>query len=351
MKPSSPYSINFTRLAFLIISIVGGIAIAASTRGTEYPIPIWVGTLGGVISSCTVIYLEQLSRRFTLRGFSTATFGLMIGIFCAWLLNFMPLQELINILAGSQAQANTLHLIYQCLTYLILAFIGITISLRSGQEDFAFIIPYIRFRQTNASEQRLVLAASATLDGRLIPLLESGVIEGHLIIPRYILDEITAMAESPDQNKKHRGERALEMLEKLRKDANFKITVSNGSERNDENNLDALLTQTTKLENAKLITSDDALTKAARLQGINVLNLDEIAEAFHPPINVGEKIKLAITRPGKDENQGVGYLSDGSMIVVNNAAKLLGTTQSVVVISKLQTNTGLMVFAELEDKT
>lgn len=348
LKSTSPHSINFARLAFLIISILGGIGIAMSTRDTDYRIPVWVGTFGAVVISMGMIYLEHLSRGFTLRGFSTATFGLMIGILCAWLLNLLPMRDILDYITNSPSQAATLHLLYKSITYLTLAFFGITVSLRSGQEDFAFIIPYIRFRQTNASEEVLLLDSTTVTDGRLIGLLDNGVLEGRLMLPRYVLEEVRALADSSSDGKKERGERALALLEDLQKHPEHKLFINEGDATSEEESEEQRLVQTAKLNNARIITTDDALTKSARLQGVSVMNLDETARSFMPAVNLGEKLKLTITRPGKEDHQGVGYLADGSMIVVNQGMSKMGATIDVVVVSKLQTSTGVMIFAELE---
>ena len=348
MNGGSNNSINFARVVFLLVSLIGGTAIAVGTRGSSFTIPIWAGVLGGLFLGGGVIAVETIGNRFTLRGFTTATFGFMVGIFCAWLLNLLPVSELLDLLGETREESDTLLLVYRFITYTVLAFLGVTISIRSGQEDFAFIIPYIRFRQSNTSEQLLLLDASTVLDGRLMQLLSSGAIEGRMLIPQYILDKLKGYVDSSSSGKREKGERALSLLEELREHKTYKLSVHDNNEAPNEA-LDVRLAKTAKVTNAKLITTDDALTKTARLQGVTVMNIDEIADAFRPKVNVGDKVKLTITRPGKDEGQGVGYMADGSMIVVNKAAQFMGAVKSVIIISKLQTNTGLMVFAELEE--
>lgn len=347
----NPYSssLNFTRLAFLLISTYIGVILAAGTRGAKYEISMWTGVLGVLMISIAIVYLEHLGRRFTLKGSVTVIFGLMVGVFCAWLMNLFPIQELIESLAASREQAGSLLLLYRSMTYLSLAYIGVSLALRSGHEDFALIIPYIRFRQSNASEQLLLLGPSAIMDGRLLPLIKTGALEGRIIVPNYVLEEIKQFVASSSSGKRERGERALNSLEHLRKNKEFRMSVNHNDEMDSDDEMDMRLVKTARTNNAKLITTDDALTKTARLQNVPVMNLDEVSKAFLPPINVGDHLKLTITRPGKEEHQGVGYLPDGSMIVVNHGAQYMGSMKPIVVISKLQTNTGLMVFAEIEE--
>jgi len=228
-----------------------------------------------------------------------------------------------------------------------MGFLGVVLALRSGKEDFAFIIPYIRFRQSNVNEQVLLLDSSVILDSRLPELIEAKVIEGNLLVPQYVLEEINQMANSGSSAVKERGKRALGTLDDFRKNKEINLTISRNEESNETEALEEKLVTSAQANNAKLITTDDALAKSARVQNVNVMNLDEVAQALQPTVVVGEKLKLALTRTGKEEHQGVGYLQDGSMIVVNHGVSLIGTTQEVVAVSKMQTSTGLLVFAEL----
>jgi len=159
------------------------------------------------------------------------------------------------------------------------------------------------------------------------------------------------MANSASIATKEKGQRALDILDELRKSSEVRLTVNTNEADTSGETTEAKLINSAQITNAKLITTDDALAKSARLQNVPVMNLDEVAQAFQPTVVVGEKLKLAISRTGKEDHQGVGYLQDGSMIVVNNGASLIGTQQNVVVVSKMQTGTGLLVFAELENQS
>jgi uncharacterized protein YacL len=156
------------------------------------------------------------------------------------------------------------------------------------------------------------------------------------------------MTSSPSATQRQRGQRGVEVLDQMHADPATQLVIHESGKTTQEAPYHTRMIEVARLLDARLLTTDETLAKVARLQGVMVLNLQELTEALKPNIIVGEKIRLALVRPGKDEHQAVGYLTDGTMIVVNHAAELMGTTQNIYVISKLQTSNGLMVFAELD---
>ena len=207
----------------------------------------------------------------------------------------------------------------------------------------------VRFRQDAASGQPLLLDADVIMDGRVPRIHASGFLTGRLIVPRFVLDELKVLAGSPSPGKRQRGERGLDSLEEMQNDKNIRISIHDPHETASNAGMDTRLIQTARMLGARLLTTDENLTKVARLQNAEVLNINDLSEALKPAVVVGEKIRLALVRGGKDEHQAVGYLPDGTMIVVNHGAPKIGTTQDVLVISTLQTSAGQMVFAELFD--
>lgn len=300
------------------------------------------------------ILVECLMKGFTLRGFSTATFGLLIGLLCAFLLSRVGVATLVDVALSSQEGGygeigEALVLAVNVSLYASLGFIGTVLSLRSNQEDFSFIIPYVRFRQDSASGQPLLLDADVIMDGRIPRLLKSGFLNGRLIIPRFILDELQMLAASPSPGKRQRGQRGLEVLEELQKNPGVPVTIHDATGIAESETLQGRLVQTARVLSARILTTDERLTKVAGLQDVDLINLNELAESLRPALVVGEKVRLPLVRAGKDDHQAVGYLPDGTMIVVNHAISKIGTLQDVVVISMLQTSAGQMVFAELND--
>jgi uncharacterized protein YacL len=343
----TPPSVNVARLIYLLVCELAGVAIVLSTRDGSLiePLPLWVGIVGGLLVGGFFVLVESLMKGFSLRGFSTATFGLLVGLLCAWLLTRVGLSNLLSLIFDRDA-AGPLKLALDVTLFASLGFIGAVLALRSSKDDFAFIIPYVRFRDHSTGGQPVVVDAEAIMDGHIPRLCRSGFLSGGLIIPRFVLEEIQVLANSPNSANQQRGQRALSCLDEMQADRDLNVTIHDSREVAEDETLQARLVQTAKLMGARLMTSDDSLGKVARLQNIKVLSIQELSDALRPRVAVGEKIRLALVRPGKDDHQAIGYLEDGTMIVVNNAVARIGTTQDVIVISTLKTATGQMVFAE-----
>lgn len=347
MKSKSLSAVNLTRIIYLIFSVLAGVAISVSSKGSENAIPVWLGIVVGLIIAVFFIILANTAKKFSLRGLTSASIGLLVGVFSAWALNKIPFGAILSTVFGS-TNAALYELAVTLFLYISLGFLGVFLALRAGADEFAVLIPYVRFRQQDSNTRPVLLDDSAVVDGRLTPLLESGFLDRNIILPRYILDEIQVLANSPSSGKRESGERAMNALEQLKHHKDIKLTVYDKDEMTENETVNIRLIQTAKNTNAKLVTTNEAISQSARLHDLDVLNLDDLANALRPPIVVGEKIKLNLTRGGKEDHQGVGYLSDGSMIVVNQAAQYIGTIKTVVVVSKLQTSSGLMVFADLD---
>ena len=353
MSSSSP-AVNVARLTYLLVCEAAGFFIALSARNSGYDFPLWGGLAGGLLVAAFFILVETLIKGFTLRGFSTATFGLCVGLFCAWLLTRVQLSALFELVFRDKltGQDNfdtligVLRLAFDLSLYASLGFIGAVLALRSNRDEFAFIIPYVRFRQDAATGQPIVLDPEAVMDGRVPGILRAGFLHGRLIVPRFVLAELHELANSPSSASRQRGQRGLDYLEQMQAAPDLQITIHDTRDLAGDETMTARLLETTRLLGARLMTVDDTLGKVAKLQNVPVLNLHELDEVLKPSITVGERLRIALVRPGKEEHQAVGYLPDGTMIVVNNAAAKIGSTIDALVISTLQTNAGTMVFAE-----
>jgi uncharacterized protein YacL len=351
----APASVNVARLIYLLVCEGAGVAIALSTKGTPVEISMTAGLIGGLMVGGFFIWVETLVKGFSLRGFSTATFGLLVGVFCAWLLTrvgisnlvTLAMREKIDTTANGADLAATVTLTLEIILYASLGFLGAVLALRSSRDDFAFILPYVRFRQDSSTGQPVVLDAEAVMDGRVPGIVRAGFLRGRLVVPRFVLDEIQVLANSPTPANRQRAERGLACLDKMRAAKDLQVSIEDAAGVAGDETMNGRLLQVAQLLGARLLSTDENLCKVAKLRGLEVLNLDELLDALRPSITVGEKVRLALVRGGKDEHQGVGYLPDGTMIVVNHAAPKIGTTQDVVVISTLQTSGGQILFAEL----
>jgi uncharacterized protein YacL len=351
---ASQPSINIARLTYLLICEAAGIAIALSTRGTMFEVSMATGLLGGLLVAGLFIWIESLIRGFTLRGFSTATFGLAVGLLCAWLLTRVQISSLIELSfrdelekrENAEALVNALRLALDVTLFASLGFLGAVLALRGNRDDFAFVIPYVRFRQDSSSGQPILLDAESVIDGRITGVMRSGFLHGRLVLPRFSLDELQALAQSPQSDSKQRAQYGLDVLEAMQKSNDIQVSIHDSSLPELPESTHNKLVEIARLLGARLMTSDENLAKIARLRGIDVLNLHELDEALRPPVEVGQRMRIALVKPGKEDHQGVGYLPDGTMIVVNHAVAKIGTSLEVLVVSKLQSAAGLMVFAE-----
>ncbi len=352
-------SVNVARLTYLLVCEAAGVAIALSTKGT-LDISIVTGLLGGLGVASFFIWIESLMKGFTLRGFSTASFGIGVGLFCAWLLTRVEISNLLELafrdrlqdergVSGVQVDVlvNALRLTIDVTLFASLGFLGAVLALRSNRDDFAFIIPYVRFRQDSSSGQPVVLDPDAVMDGRVLAISRSGFLHGRLIVPRFVLDELQVMVDSGSNGNRHRAQRGLDSLEQMQTAADIQISIHDSLLAAEGESMNTRLIEVTRLLGARLMTVDENLAKIARIQGLDVLNIHDLDDALKPAVAVGERIRIALVRTGKEEHQAVGYLPDGTMIVANHAIAKMGSTVDVVVVSTLQTASGTMVFAEL----
>lgn len=341
-------SVNVARLTYLLVCEAAGVAIALSTKGT-LDITIGTGLLGGLAVALSFIWIETLMKGFSLKGFSTASFGLGVGLFCAWLLTRVEISNLLELAFRDdlQDEVNALRLAIDITLFASLGFLGATLALRSNRDEFAFIIPYVRFRQDASSGLPVVLDADAVMDGRVLRIFRSGFLHGRLIVPRFVLDDLQALASSLSPGDRQRAQRGLDSLEEMQKATDIQVSLHETSPAAETETTNTRLIETARLLNARLMTVDENLAKIAKIQGLDVLNIHDLDEALKPTITVGERVRLPLVRTGKEDHQGVGYLPDGTMIVVNHAVSKIGSTVDAIVISTLHTASGTMVFAEL----
>lgn len=345
---SSNTSLNIARILYIIVCEFAGMALAYQLLG---PDKLWVGMVAGLCVAMFFMFIESLTKSYTIRGFSTGTFGLLIGLFCAWLMTRVGVPEIISSVFDEVIpNREGFTTAFNTMLFASLGFLGTVIALRSGQDDFAVVIPYVRFRSDSTRGRPLLLDTDVITDGRISAVMRSGFLEKNIVIPRFVLEELQIMSNSPSPGRRQRGQRGLECLETLQSSRDVKVTVHDSTARSTEDSHDAHLLQICQILNAQILTTDDNLTKVAKLQNVDVLNLNDMNEALKPQVDVGTRVQLPIVRTGKEEHQGVGYLPDGTMLVVNNGASKIGTTQNVTVISTINTTAGLMVFAEMDNE-
>ena len=323
------------RSFFLLLCTVAGYAVSQHRPeiidGGIYGLAIGFG-LGGVL-----IAVDESLKGFSLRAFSAATFGLMLGAVVAWLIDRTEL----FIFADEKTRW-----VLRLGMFLGFGYLGMILAMRSNKEDFALLIPYIRFRSQNKPDNINVLDTSVIIDGRIADLIDGRFIEGIIVVPKFVLRELQFIADSSEVGRRARGRRGLEMLNRIRQNPRSEVRIHE-LDFPEEKEVDSKLLKITRVLEGKLFTNDFNLGKIAELQSVPYVNLNDLAAALKPAVLPGDVFNLRVAREGKDKGQGVGYLNDGTMVVINGAQSLIGQPVQVRVQSLHQTGAGVIIFADL----
>jgi len=246
-------------------------------------------------------------------------------------------------------QPETTQWAARLIVYAAFAYLGMMLAMRSSRDEFSLIIPYVRFARETTQHEPLVLDSNVIIDGRIADLCGTGFLSRSLIVPRFVLDELQTLADSRDPIKRERGRRGLEILNGLQRLREIELSIHETSGDDVDVGVDARLVRTAKVLKARLLTNDHALSQVARLQQVAVLNLADLQHALRPSLVTGDEIELNLIKEGREPHQAVGYLPDGTMIVVNHARPYVGKTARVIISSALQTSAGRLIFAELKN--
>jgi len=336
--------VNLARALVVLISCLLGLAFAAGIGGdADYA---WRGAVGGSLFGLLCVGIDNLLGRVTIRGFSTATFGLLVGLLCAWLVTRIGIFDA-SFFQPMEWGPEIAKIAELCL-YLFLGFLGTTIALRSDREEFSFILPYVRFRREAVHDnQPVLLDTNIIIDGRITGIVTSGFLPSHLVVPRFVIDELHRLADSRDPIKQNRGRRGLDSLAEIQKVASGIDVSIYEEELGPDETVDPKLIALARELDGRILSNDRNLAKVAELSDVPVLNLNELAVALSPPVIPGDEIEMHLAKSGREDHQGVGYLPDGTMVVVNHAAASIGQTTNVIITSSVQTSTGRLIFAEL----
>ncbi|MGE9297256.1 MAG: PIN/TRAM domain-containing protein [Puniceicoccales bacterium] len=290
---------------------------------------------GAMIGALTVL-VDIFLKGFSLRGLTALTFGFGMGALIAFLISTSPLLE--------NGDPELIFLVRLSL-FVICMYLGAVIALR-GRDEFNVMIPYVRFVPQKVDSGIVLVDTSALIDGRIIGICQSRFLNAELVVPRFVLDELQAVADSPDPNRQARGRKGLEVLNELKKIPGIHVTIHE-SEVGRGQQVDAKLIFLAESLKAKLLTTDYNLARLAEFQGVDWLNITALAKALNPEVEVGEMMQVALVKTGKESGQAVGYLGDGSMVVVNDGAHKIGQEVRVEVSSVLPSAGGKMVFGRL----
>ncbi|MFA6216914.1 MAG: PIN domain-containing protein [Candidatus Omnitrophota bacterium] len=321
-------------LALRIMFVVGSMIVGYQTMDPKQAV---FGVLWGAVASLGIILLEMGMRRVSMRGLSSAVFGLILGLIMAKLVS--------DAFKLAPITAESLSIINVTAT-LVFCYLGMAIALR-GKDEFNIIIPYVRLRRQDQIEEVVLLDTSVIIDGRILDILKTKFIEGKIVIPRFVLKELQQIADSTDPIKRQRGRRGLEILHVIQKEAALSLSFHE-EEFPEVLEVDSKLVKLAKLLEARILTVDFNLNRVASLQGVKVLNINELSNALKQVVFPGERMEIKLIKEGKEYNQAVGYLEDGTMVVVEDGRRSIGQEIKVVVTSVLQTPAGRIIFTKFE---
>ena len=299
----------------------------------------WISAGVGALIAVCIILFELRIRRATLKTLIGAAVGSILGIIGAYLIgSLISRQESIAVLPEVKTFL-TLSLAF------FMAYVGLMVGAAKGDYLDLSALGGI-FSDKVARRDMKILDTSVIIDGRIADVAETGFLTGALIIPQFILRELQQVADSPDSSKRQRGRRGLDMLNRLQNNSSLDIQIVE-TDFPSVREVDLKLIELGKQLDAVIVTNDFNLNKVSQLRGVSVLNINELANALKPVVLPGEAMKVFILKEGKEYNQGVAYLDDGTMVVVDNARKLIGKNADIAVTSVLQTTAGKMIFGRL----
>ncbi len=293
----------------------------------------------GLIIALLVIAFEMRVRRANLRTLIGAAIGSTLGIIGAYLIGMLISSQETAAVPAEMKTFLTVALAF------FMAYIGLMVGAAKGEYIDLTALGGI-FSDKNVKKDYKILDTSVIIDGRIADVAETGFLGGTLIIPQFILTELQQVADSADSSKRQRGRRGLDMLQRLRNNSSLDIQIVE-TDFPKVKEVDLKLIELGQQLNGVVVTNDFNLNKVSELRGVSVLNINELANALKPVVLPGEAMKVFILKEGKEYNQGVAYLDDGTMVVVDNARKLIGHSAEIAVTSVLQTTAGKMIFGRL----
>lgn len=330
------FDINLIRFGFTTILVAASVYLK--------PLPDRPALSGflGLLFAFAIIFFEMRIRRASIKTLIGGALGSILGIVGA---------SLIGLLISMQAAIPSPLKAYLILVLtLFMAYVGLIVGAIKGDYlNLSVLGGLLHNEAGNAKAQNnLILDTSVIIDGRVADVAETGFLGGQIVIPQFMLRELQQVADSADSTKRNRGRRGLDILQRIQKNHNLDVVVSD-VDFPDIREVDHKLIELAKQINGKIVTNDFNLNKVAQLRGVQVLNINELANSLKPVVLPGEIMKVFVLKEGKEYNQGVAYLDDGTMVVIDNARKMIGKTIEISVTSVLQTTAGKMIFGKFLD--
>jgi len=323
-------------IRIFFVAVVG--ATSYVLRPFELPAP--AALVVGLVIGGVVIFAESRVRQISLRRLIGAALGSILGIVGAFLFSL--------VLHSSIPDKQTAQFL-AVLVMLVMAYVGVIVGASKGDLLDLSALGGLFGGEKGPKRSSKILDTSVIIDGRIADIAETGFLDGVIVIPNFVLHELQLVADSADSLKRNRGRRGLDILQRIQKIASLQVLIVD-DDYPAVREVDLKLIELAKQYEAKIVTNDFNLNKVAQLQGVEVLNINELANAMKPIVLPGEIMRVFILKEGKEYNQGVAYLDDGTMVVVDNARKMIGKTVEIAVTSVLQTTAGKMIFGKFDER-
>ncbi|QDS97388.1 PIN/TRAM domain-containing protein [Adhaeretor mobilis] len=328
------------RCVFVLVAAGLGVQLIQSDALPKEPYVPWLVIGGMILLAGIVITVDMWARKKRLDTITAVYFGLLIGLFLTYVLKI----ALSPVLAPDTLQATWVPLILG----MVLCYSCISILMQT-KDDFRFIIPYVEFAKEIKGLKPYVLDTSVVIDGRIADVVDTRMIDNQLIMPQFVIAELQAIADSSDKLRRGRGRRGLDILNRLRSDPKVDLVIYDRDLPQFAGQpVDQKLVLLAKHLEGKVVTNDYNLNKVAKLHDVGVINLNDISNALKPIFLPGETLEVRIMKAGEESGQGVGYLEDGTMVVIEGGRNHVGESVAAVVSSVLQTSAGRMVFGRYE---
>ena len=299
----------------------------------------WIGAGMGFLAGILVLSLDIFFKQYTVRNILSVLIGLALGL---------GIHKLFMIVVAYANLPEEMTQQFAVATAIVFSYLG-AITILRGQDEFTLMIPFVTLDTKIAGEELILLDTSVIIDGRIADICKTHFLSGKFILPRFVLKELQLISDSSDPLKRNRGRRGLDVLNKMKANPNIQVKIHE-MDFPELSTVDAKLVKMGQVMNAKVFTNDFNLNKVAELQGVKVLNINELANALKPIVMPGEIMQVKILKDGKEHDQGVAYLDDGTMVVVDNGRRRIGQTLNATITSVLQTQAGRMIFARPSDE-
>jgi uncharacterized protein YacL len=332
------------RALFVLLMAAVGFAYLGKSFWGDYD---WISMTVALCLGVLLVCIDILSSRQKLAIFSGVFFGLIVGISVAYALSFVV--QLVVDQFAAVGDRSTLISFINLLVGLTTSYLSISFILQT-KDDFRFVIPYVEFSKQTKGARQILIDTSVLIDGRINDIIKSGVIESQLVVPRFVIQELQTLADDGSKLKRARGRRGLDTLQELKNNPRAEMIDYDTSGRHDDTlRVDEALLRVAKDINARILTNDLNLNKVAKLRGVDVININDLANALKPVVLPGERMSVRLIRAGEGAGQGVGYLDDGTMVVVEQARQHLNEDIEFTVTNTRQTTAGKMIFGRLDN--